>query len=159
MSETHFGDFSKIGLIKLHSGEQTQFQFIIDKTPGRIAERLLPNRSGIHNLSQGNLYRFDNGTRKGFVLQQGKTLETGYLKVSLFPGQDGILICINRFIQINNLMIPYRIPHVKNANHPHIARSLNPSMENILSKAIYLHSLEMCISNSNLELVFRGREK
>lgn len=38
-------------------------------------------------------------------------------------------------------------------------KSLKPSTEAILSKAIYLHNLKMCISNSNLELVFRGREK
>lgn len=31
LSEKHFRSFSKIGLIKLYSGEQTQFQFIIDK--------------------------------------------------------------------------------------------------------------------------------
>lgn len=93
LSEKYFRSFSKIGLIKLYSGEQTQFQFIIDKHQVEVLNCCY--RSGIHNLSQGNLYRFENGTRKGFVLLQGKTLETGYLKVSLFlrfPGQDGMRI-------------------------------------------------------------------
>lgn len=83
VSELHIRHSGKIGLIKLHSSEQTQsFLFVIDKHQVEVQNG--SNRSGIHNLSQGNPYRFDNGTRKGFVLNPGKTLKTGYLKVSLF---------------------------------------------------------------------------
>lgn len=167
VSEMHIRGSGKIGLIKLHSGEQTQsFHFRMHKHQVEVQNGWY-RTDLVFKISPRviNQYRFDNGTRKGFALHQGKTLKTGYLKVSLFrrfPRRDEmrfLYIFINELIQIN-LMIMYRISHAKtNANHAHIARSLNPSTKKILSKAIYLHSLKTCISNSNLELVFQGKEK